>query len=33
MKLGYLTEAQFDAWVRPERMLGPSTLENFKKGM
>lgn len=33
MKLGYLTEAQFDAWVRPELMLGPSTLENFKKGM
>ena len=24
MTLGYLTEAQFDAWVRPETMLGPS---------
>lgn len=24
MSLGYLTEEQFDAWVRPESMLGPS---------
>ncbi|XP_070180672.1 probable fumarate hydratase, mitochondrial isoform X2 [Littorina saxatilis] len=23
LKLGYLTEAQFDEWVRPEKMLGP----------
>jgi fumarate hydratase, class II len=23
--LGYLTEKQFDAWVKPERMLGPSS--------
>ncbi len=22
--LGYLTEAEFDEWVRPEKMLGPS---------
>ena len=28
LKLGYLTEAQFDLWVRPENMLGP---EEFKK--
>lgn len=28
LKLGYLTEAQFDEWVRPENMLGP---EEFKK--
>ena len=24
LKLGYLTEAQFDEWVRPEKMLGPT---------
>ncbi len=24
MSLGYLTEEQFDAWVRPETMIGPS---------
>lgn len=23
LKLGYLTEEQFDKWVRPEDMLGP----------
>jgi len=23
MEMGYLTEAEFDAWVRPENMLGP----------
>lgn len=23
LKLGYLTEEQFDQWVRPEDMLGP----------
>ena len=23
LKLGYLTEEQFDEWVRPELMLGP----------
>lgn len=28
LKLGYLTEKQFDEWVRPENMLGP---EEFKK--
>lgn len=28
LKLGHLTEAQFDEWVRPENMLGP---EEFKK--
>jgi fumarate hydratase class II len=33
LALGYLTEAQFDAWVRPENMLGPSSLAEFKKGM
>lgn len=33
LALGYLTEAQFDAWVKPERMIGPSSLEDFKKGM
>lgn len=32
MSLGYLTEAQFAEWVKPEKMLGPSTLEDFKKG-
>jgi fumarate hydratase class II len=25
VKLGYVTEAQFDAWVRPEKMTGPGT--------
>jgi fumarate hydratase class II len=24
VKLGLLTEAQFDEWVRPENMIGPS---------
>src|SRR5215831_8002287 len=24
LALGYVTEAQFDAWVRPEKMIGPS---------
>ena len=24
LALGYLTEAQFDAWVVPSQMLGPS---------
>merc|ERR1712226_1108458 len=24
MALGYLTEKQFEAWVRPEQMVGPS---------
>jgi fumarate hydratase class II len=33
LKLGYLTEAQFDEYVRPEKMLGPSSLESFKKGV
>jgi fumarate hydratase class II len=28
LKLGHLTEKQFDEWVRPENMLGP---EEFKK--
>ena len=28
LKLGYLTEAQFNEWVKPEKMLGP---EEFKK--
>ena len=28
LKLGYLTEQQFDEWVRPENMLGPKP---FKK--
>ena len=23
IRLGHLTEEQFDAWVRPENMLGP----------
>ena len=23
LELGYLTEEQFDAWVKPENMLGP----------
>jgi fumarate hydratase class II len=23
LALGYVTEAQFDAWVRPEKMIGP----------
>jgi hypothetical protein len=26
LKLGYLTEKQFDEWVRPEKMLGPKWL-------
>lgn len=30
LSLGYLTSEQFDAWVRPELMLGPSSLEAFK---
>lgn len=33
LALGYTTEAQFDAWVRPENMIAPSSLEDFKKGM
>ena len=33
LALGYLTEAQFDAWVRPENMIAPSSLEDFKKGV
>jgi fumarate hydratase class II len=33
LALGHMTEAQFDAWVRPENMLGPSSLEAWKKGM
>ena len=24
LKLGYLTDAQFDEWVRPETMIGPN---------
>jgi hypothetical protein len=32
MALGYLTSEQFDAWVRPESMLGPSPLADVKKG-
>ena len=27
------SEAEFDAWVKPENMLGPSSLESFKKGV
>jgi fumarate hydratase class II len=23
LKLGYVSEAEFDAWVRPEDMVGP----------
>ena len=23
LEMGFLTEAEFDAWVRPENMLGP----------
>ena len=23
MKLGYLTEEEFNEWVRPEKMIGP----------
>lgn len=33
LSLGYATSEQFDAWVRPEKMLAPSTLEDFKKGL
>jgi fumarate hydratase class II len=33
LSLGYATSEQFDAWVRPEKMLGPSSLDDFKKGM
>lgn len=33
LSLGYTTSEQFDAWVRPEKMLGPSSLADFKKGM
>ena len=25
LALGYVSEAQFDAWVRPEQMIGPSS--------
>jgi fumarate hydratase, class II len=24
LELGYVTEQQFDEWVRPERMIGPT---------
>jgi fumarate hydratase class II len=33
MALGYLTSEQFDAWVKPEGMISPSPLAEFKKGM
>jgi fumarate hydratase class II len=33
LALGVCTEAQFDAWVRPENMVAPSSLEDFKKGV
>jgi fumarate hydratase class II len=32
LKLGYLTSEQFDEYVVPSKMLGPSSLESFKKG-
>lgn len=31
LALGYLTEEEFDAWVRPENMVGPTPLEKYKK--
>lgn len=33
LALGYTSSEQFDAWVRPENMIAPSSLEDFKKGM
>ncbi len=33
LALGYTTSAEFDAWVRPENMVAPSSLADFKKGM
>jgi fumarate hydratase class II len=33
LELGLLTNEQFDAWVRPENMVAPSSLEDFKKGV
>jgi fumarate hydratase class II len=32
LKLGYLTSEQFDEYVVPAKMLGPSSLDSFKKG-
>ena len=32
MALGYLTSEQFDAWVKPEQMVGPTPLAEAKKG-
>lgn len=31
LALGYLTEEQFDAWVRPENMIGPTPIDKYKK--
>lgn len=31
MALGYLTSEQFDAWVKPELMVGPKPLADVKK--
>lgn len=31
LALGYLTSEQFDAWVKPESMIGPSPLSEVKK--
>lgn len=31
LSLGYLTEEQFDAWVRPENMIGPTPINKYKK--
>jgi fumarate hydratase class II len=31
MKLGYLTSEQFDAWVKPELMVGPKPLAEVKR--
>ena len=33
MSLGYASSADFDKWVVPASMIGPSSLEDFKKGV
>ena len=33
LALGYLTSAQFDAWVQPSAMVGPQPLAEFKKDL
>ena len=31
LELGYLSNEEFDSWVRPEEMIGPSADDDYKK--